>query len=83
MRWRLMAQAAHFQLRENDHLIHTKNHREHIERLETALREASKVANQAEGLRRQVASMRESSTWRIGRVIMLPVRVLKRLLRRG
>ena len=87
MRWRLMAQAAHFQLRENDHLIHDKNRREHIERLEAALREASreasKAANQAEGLRRQIAAMRDSSTWRLGRVIMLPVRVVKRLTRRG
>ena len=83
MRWRLMAQAAHFQLRENDHLIHDKNRREHIERLEAALREASKAANQAESFRRQIAAMRDSSTWRLGRVIMLPVRAVKRLMRRG
>mgnify|MGYP003342930969 CR=1 FL=1 len=69
------------------HQLHDKNHREHIARLETALREASreasKAANQAEGLRRQIAAMRDSSTWRLGRVIMLPVRVVKRLTRRG
>ena len=65
------------------HQLHDKNHREHIARLETALREASKVANQAEGLRRQIATMRSSSTWRLGRVIMLPVRAVKRLTRRG
>lgn len=65
------------------HQLHDKNHREHIERLEMALREASKVANQAEGLRRQIATMRGSTTWRLGRVIMLPVRAVKRLTRRG
>jgi hypothetical protein len=63
--------------------IHDKNHREHIARLETALREASKLANQADGLRQQIASMRSSSTWKIGRVLMLPVRLTKRMLRRG
>jgi hypothetical protein len=65
------------------HQLHDKNHREHIERLEAALREASKAAHQAEGLRRQIASMRGSSTWRLGRVIMLPVRAVKRLMRHG
>ena len=65
------------------HQLHDKNHREHIERLEAALREASKAAHQAEGLRRQIASMRGSSTWRLGQVIMLPVRAVKRLTRHG
>ncbi|NDE20985.1 MAG: hypothetical protein EBZ98_04950, partial [Actinobacteria bacterium] len=60
-----------------------KNHREHIERLEAALREASKLANQADGLRRQITVMRSSSTWKLGRVIMLPVRLTRRMLRRG
>ena len=65
------------------HQLHDKNHREHIARLETALREASKIANQAEGLRRQIATMRGSTTWRLGRVIMLPARAVKRLTQRG
>ena len=63
--------------------IHDKNHREHIARLETALREASKLANQADGLRQQIASMRSSSTWKAGRLVLRPLRVLKRMLRRG
>ena len=65
------------------HQLHDKNHREHIERLEVALRESSKIANQTDGLRRQISVMRSSATWKIGRTIMLPVRVTKRLLRRG
>lgn len=65
------------------HELHDKNHREHIERLEAALREASKLANQADGLRRQITVMRSSSTWKLGRVIMLPVRLTRRMLRRG
>ena len=63
--------------------IHDKNHREHIARLETALREASKLANQADGLRQQIASMRSSSTWKAGRLMLRPLRVMKRMLRRG
>ncbi|MGA1332413.1 MAG: hypothetical protein ACO32O_05595 [Ilumatobacteraceae bacterium] len=65
------------------HALHDKNHREHIVRLEAALREASKLANQTDGLRHQISAMRSSSTWKIGRVIMLPVRLMKRMLRRG
>ncbi len=63
--------------------IHDKNHREHIARLETALRETSKLANQADGLRQQIASMRSSSTWKVGRLVLRPLRVLKRMMRRG
>jgi hypothetical protein len=65
------------------HQLHDENHREHIQRLEAALREASKLANQADGLRRQIATMRQSLTWRLGRSLMLPVRLMKRMLRRG
>jgi hypothetical protein len=65
------------------HQLHDTNHREHIARLEAALREASKLANQADGLRRQIVAIRGSSTWKIGRLLMLPVRLTKRMLRRG
>ncbi len=63
--------------------IHDKNHREHIARLEVALREASKLANQADGLRQQLAALKSSSTWKAGRLVLRPVRVMKRMLRRG
>lgn len=63
--------------------IHDKNHRNHIARLEAALREATRAANQVDALRREIASVKNSSTWKIGRMIMRPVRVMKRLLRRG
>lgn len=65
------------------HQLHDTNHREHIERLEVALREASKLANQADGLRRQIVAIRSSLTWKIGRLLMVPVRLTKRMLRRG
>jgi len=65
------------------HSLHDKNHRDHIQRLETALREASKLANQADGLRQQLAALKNSSTWKAGRLVLRPVRVMKRMLRRG
>ena len=63
--------------------IHDKNHRDHIARLEAALREASRGANQADALRREIATLKNSSTWKIGRLVLRPIRVMKRLLRRG
>ena len=63
--------------------IHDKNHRDHIARLEAALREASRGANQADALRREIATLKNSSTWKIGRLVLRPIRVIKRLLRRG
>ena len=63
--------------------IHDKNHREHIARLEEALRLATPGANQADALRREIAAMKNSSTWKAGRLVLRPVRVMKRMLRRG
>ncbi len=63
--------------------IDDRNHRDHIARLEEALAETSKRAAQADRLRRELESVRASTTWRAGRVVLGPVRALKSLLRRG
>jgi len=63
--------------------IHDKNHREHIARLESALREATREANQADVMRREIASLKSSPTWKAGRLILRPLRIMKRMLRRG
>ena len=63
--------------------IHDKNHREHIARLEEALRLATRGAHQVDVLRREVAALKNSPTWKIGRLVLRPVRFVKRLLRRG
>ena len=63
--------------------VHDQNHREHITRLEHALRDATRAANQADSLRQEIASLKNSSTWKAGRMVLRPVRVLKRLLRRS
>lgn len=63
--------------------IDDRNHRDHIARLEVALAEMSKRAAQADRLRRELEAVRSSATWRAGRIVLGPVRVLKSLLRRG
>ena len=62
------------------------NHRAHIERLENALSEASQVvalnARLLERSRDESVILRSSTTWKIGRFMMLPIRLLKRFVRR-
>ena len=83
LRHRLIKQAAVLEMRRNEFAIHKDNYLAHIARLEAALTDTSKTAAHAESLRRELAAIRNSSTWRAGRFLMLPVRALKRLLRRG
>jgi len=87
LRYRLLKQAANYEMRlhqvQQHQLIHDKNHREHIARLESALAESAKTAAHIEVLRRELTATRSSTTWRLGRVLMFPVRAVKRLLRRG
>ncbi|MFM8958376.1 MAG: hypothetical protein ACKOJH_13365 [Actinomycetota bacterium] len=83
LRHKLMKQAALMELRLHESEIHSGNYREHIARLESALAESAKTAAHVEVLRRELTATRSSTTWRLGRVLMFPVRVVKRLLRRG
>lgn len=83
LRHRLVKQAAMLEMRRNEFQIHSANYLAHIARLEAALAEATRTAAHAEGLRRELADVRGSATWNAGRAVMLPVRALKRLLRRG
>jgi hypothetical protein len=63
--------------------VHDTNHREHIARLEDALRDVTRRAAHADALRHELSALRASATWRLGRALMLPIRLAKRLLRRG
>jgi hypothetical protein len=65
------------------HQTHDANHRAHIARLESALAAAGRNGSNAEALRRELNLIKLSITWKLGRVLMFPVRALKRLLRRG
>gem|GEM_PF-834935 len=60
--------------------VHDANHRSHIARLEAAM---STHEREVASLEREVASLRNSTTWRLGRLLMSPVRAVKRLLRRS
>lgn len=53
--------------------VHIENHLAHIERLETAL--AARTA--------QLDLVYASTTWRIGKMMMLPVRLIRRVLKRS
>lgn len=87
LRHRLIKQAAALELRHHEFEIHTGNYRAHIARLEAALAEASRGATRAEKLRgvleTELVAIRASATWKAGRIVMSPVRLLKRLLRRS
>lgn len=86
LRYRLVKQAALYEQRQAlaraDFAVHDANHRAHIARLEAALAEVA-PCRAREVLDREIATLRSSSTWRLGRLLMSPVRVLKRLLRRA
>jgi hypothetical protein len=53
--------------------VHIENHLAHIERLKTAL--AARTA--------QLDLVYASTTWRIGKMMMLPVRLIRRVLKRS
>ena len=91
LRHRLVAQAATYERRLHDaqaaHEVHDSNHRAHISQLEAALATASTAARvesrRATAAIAELADVRQSFTWRIGRLLMLPVRLAKRLIRRA
>jgi hypothetical protein len=87
LRYRLVKQAALYEQRQAlaraEFAVHDANHRAHIARLEAAVAEVGRRAARAETLEREVATLRSSSTWRLGRMLMSPVRAVKRLLRRA
>jgi hypothetical protein len=80
LRHRLLAQAAMYE-------THDVNHRAHIARLEEALVTASAATRDAQrsaaNTHAELARTKASFTWRLGRTMMWPVRVLKRLVRRA
>ena len=94
LRFRIVKQAATYEQRLNDQSTHITNHLAHISRLESAHAEANQRANALsaeanqrakvlEAQRQELIALRSSTTWKIGRFFMLPVRVLKRLTRRS
>lgn len=63
-----------------DARIHIENHLIHIARLEEALGANSRL-NEANRVKaRQLELVYKSATWKIGRFIMLPIRILRKLV---
>ena len=85
-RYRLIRQAAVYEQRLRDRESHEANHLAHIARLEAALQGASQVQKQnfsgVGDLRRELDALRASTTWRLGRLLMLPIRILRLVVRR-
>lgn len=87
LRHRLLAQAAMYERRLSEarhaHTTHDTNHRAHIAQLEDALAAASTAARKVSVLNADLERLRASFTWKLGRTLMWPVRLLKRLIRRA
>ena len=60
--------------------IHIENHSNHIQRLETALLSLQQASEVNISRSRQLDLVLASATWRIGRIFMLPIRILRRII---
>ena len=60
---------------------HIKSHLAHIARLEQALTDLLKFEKTNKDLRTQIETLHNSATWRIGRKVMLPIRIIKRIVK--
>jgi hypothetical protein len=65
----------------DDANIHIENHLKHIEKLETTLGEVARANEVHRAKSRQLDLVYESASWKIGRFLMLPVRIIKRIVR--
>ena len=60
---------------------HIKSHLAHIARLEQVLADLLKIEKTNKELRTQIEALHNSATWRIGRKVMLPTRIIKRIVK--
>ena len=60
---------------------HIKSHLAHIARLEQALADLLKFEKINKDLRTQIETLHNSATWRIGRKVILPIRIIKRIVK--
>ena len=60
---------------------HIASHVAHIQRLESALSDALRMESANKNLHRQINDLKTSATWRIGKVVLTPLRVIKRIIR--
>lgn len=60
---------------------HIKSHVAHIARLEQLVADLLKLEKANKDLRTQMNHLKISVTWRVGRLIMLPIRIVKRIVK--
>ena len=60
---------------------HIQSHLSHIQRLVDALQDLPKIQKINQDLLQQIVNLRKSATWRIGKLIMLPIRILKKIIK--
>ena len=60
---------------------HIKSHVTHIARLEQLVADLLKLEKVNKDLRTQMNHLKISVTWRVGRLIMLPIRIVKRIVK--
>ena len=60
---------------------HIRSHLAHIARLEELVADLLKLEATNKALRAQIEGLRSSASWRIGRAVLLPLRIIKRILR--
>ncbi len=60
---------------------HVKSHVAHIARLEQLVADLLKLEKVNKDLRTQMNHLKISVTWRVGRLIMLPIRIVKRIVK--
>lgn len=60
---------------------HIKSHVAHIARLEQLVADLLKLEKVNKDLRTQMNQLKVSVTWRVGRLIMLPIRIVKRIVK--
>jgi hypothetical protein len=60
---------------------HIKSHLAHIARLEQALADLLKIDKTNIELRTQLKALHSSMAWRLGRTLLLPVRIIKRIVK--
>jgi maltooligosyltrehalose synthase len=63
--------------------IHIENHLAHIARLEAALAAVEPQIRELNARAAQLDRVYASVTWRLGKFLMLPVRLIRRIVRRS
>ena len=60
---------------------HVRSHVAHIARLEQLVADFLKLEKVNKDLRTQMSHLKVSVTWRVGQLIMLPIRIVKRIVK--